>query len=152
MWGGRISVKSFRLATLMGRTKILGEKHGHVRFCPSIISHGLGRDWSQSLGGERVTNSLNRIFTSCICFLSHSKHYSSAKKTDWLMLFSEIFAVYWVNPTKYVNTLCRIFVSQQVIHAATKLLQGINKTTKSGDYVTCVIPLSQLAWMSWPLY
>jgi hypothetical protein len=68
------------------------------------------------------------------------------------MLFSEIIAVYWVNPTKYVKTLCRIFVSQQVIYVATKLLQGINKTAKNDNYVTCVVALSQLAWISWALY
>jgi len=50
-----------------------------------------------------------------------------------------------VNLTKYVNTLCRIFVSQQVIYVTTKLLQGINKTATSDDYVTCIVSLSQLA-------
>ena len=131
IWGGRISVKSSRLATLMGETKIFGEKHGHVWFCPSIISHELGRDWTQSLVGESlVTNSLNRGFISCISCLSHSKHSASAKKTVWLMLFSEIIAVYWVNSMKYVYTRCRIFVSLQVIHVAIKLLQWIKKRPK----------------------
>jgi hypothetical protein len=45
------------------------------------------------------------MYTNCVR-TSQETHYVSATKTNRLMLFREIIAVYCENRTEHINTLC----------------------------------------------